>query len=119
MLFEQMPGKLEHQVLPSLQVQTLTPSATFALPADAPANVKAVQCGRLALVPKDTDYKVLAAGFPFAIVADGRVGILEMEEGRVRFRMLEGKMTEAETDSVQATLNSSQEHLNQISANNK
>jgi hypothetical protein len=111
-VFQGASGKLEHQVLPSLKVLSLAPSETFALPPDAPTTVKVVQCGRPSLVPAEGDYKVLAAGFPLAIVADDRVGVLEMEEGKLRFNMINGEMKESEIPGIQEFLNKSQEHFN-------
>lgn len=99
-------------VLASLLVipQTST-DQPFKLPADAPANVQAVTCGRSAsLLPAKNDYKVVVAGYLLSIVAPhgGRVGLLELVNGRLQFRMLSGEMTESETSELQVILNDSQ-----------
>ncbi|MEG3158228.1 hypothetical protein ACKVMH_10120 [Lysobacter zhanggongensis] len=115
-LFETPSGEIKQAFLPSLQVLSLAPDATFSLPPDAPPNVKAVQCGRHSLGPSQHDYKVLAAGYPFNIVADQRVGVLEIVKGQLRFRMLDGEMNESEIEHVQAFLNESQPLFNDAAA---
>ena len=101
-------GKDQVVLLPSLSVLTLSDDSTFVLPADAPSGVHVVQCGRGALVPRRNDYKVIAAGFPFIIVADDRIGALEIVDGQLQFNMLKGEMTEPEISLIQAFLNSAQ-----------
>jgi hypothetical protein len=110
-LVESASGQVVRQVLPSLHVQSLNADEPFVLPVDAPANAKAIQCTRGELIPKHADYKVLAAGYPFAIAANGRVGILTVLEGRVRFNMLVGEMTEPEIQQVGAVLDQIQKQL--------
>ena len=105
-------GASQTKALSSLRVADQTASSpTFTLPADAPPNVQAITCGRSdSLVPRENDYKVLLAGFPFSIVApDGeRVGVLTIVEGRLRFEMLVGTMTESEIAAVGTFLDASQ-----------
>ena len=107
-LFENSSGLVEHKLLASLHVSDLADRSNFSLPADAPLKVQAIQCGRTSLVPLTYDYKVLAAGFPLAIVSGGRVGVLEALGGRVRFNMLDGEMTESEVKLVGVFLDRSQ-----------
>lgn len=107
-LFRNASGTLENKVLPSLHLITLDDGATFSLPKDAPANVETLMCGRESITPHANDYKALIAGYPLNIVVDDRVGVLEVSSGQLRFRMIRGKMTEAETRSVQEFLNDSQ-----------
>ena len=112
-LFEATEGKIEHAFLPSLSVATLAPEQAFALPPDAPAKVRSIQCGRGSLVPGANDLKPLQAGYPISIVASGRVGVLEAVAGQLRFRMIEGEMTEAESELVQRALNQAQEQFHE------
>lgn len=99
-IFENSSGEPEHKLLPGLAVLAIADGDAFALPPDAPPKVMAVQCGRTTLVPHKNDYQVLLAGFPFSIASDDRVGILEVVEGHVQFRMLDGKMTDAELEPI-------------------
>src|SRR4249919_3779965 len=87
-IFEVQGSPPQSMVLPSIHLVTLGESDSFALPADAPKGVKAVQCGRDTIVPFRYDYKVIEAGMPLSIVAQGKVGVLEIAEGKLRFRML-------------------------------
>ena len=111
-LFEAPSGGIKHAFLPSLHILSLAPNATFSLPSDAPPNVKAVQCGRQSLGPSQYDYKVLAAGYPLNIVTDKRLGVLEIVKGQLRFRMLDGEMSESEIKHVERFLNESQPLFN-------
>ena len=81
-VYEAARGSIATKVIPSMHVADLADDASFEMPVDVPANVKAVQCGRDSIVPLPNDYKVLAAGFPLSIVArDGRVAVLEATDG--------------------------------------
>ena len=108
-LFETPGGKIEHKVLPHLSVAGLPSEEAFALPEGAPPKVRSIQCGREAIVPGPNDHKPIQAGYPLSIVATGRVGVLEAVNGQLRFRMLEGEMTEAESELVQQAINAAQE----------
>jgi hypothetical protein len=72
-------------------------------------NTGAIRCLRSDIVPAVTDYKVLAAGFPFYIVhstsAATRVGVLERSSGQFRFRMAQGELTADERERLLARLN--------------
>ncbi|AOH36487.1 hypothetical protein BGP89_09055 [Luteimonas sp. JM171] len=110
-LFETSEGKIEHQTLPLLSVAGLASEQAFVLPVDAPPEVRSIQCGREAIVPGINDHKPLQAGYPLSIVAAGRVGVLEAINGQLRFRMLEGEMTEVESELVQQAINAAQERF--------
>ena len=101
-------GEIKNLLLMSLRVLNLADSAKFKLPPDAPPKVKAVRCGRDVIVPQRNDYKVLQAGYPFSIVAGDRVGVLELAEGNLRYRLLKGELTAAEIPAVTAFINASQ-----------
>lgn len=72
-----------------------------------PAGAQAVVCYRDDIVPAASDDKVLALGVPLVIgetVRAHRVGILEIADGRYRFRMLAGRLGAAEQTAVQTRL---------------
>ena len=99
--------------LASLRVSELTATnSSFELPADAPQHVSAVQCGRNSIVPAGNDYKVLEGGFPFSIVAPNeRVLVMELVDGQVQVRALNGMFTSDEVPRIQAFANQVQEHF--------
>ena len=101
-------GEIRNLLLMSLRVLNLADSAKFRLPPDAPPKVRAVRCGRDVIVPQRNDYKVLEAGYPFSIVAGDRVGVLEVPDGKLRYRLLKGELTAAEVPAVTAFINASQ-----------
>lgn len=107
-------GKETSIVLPSLHVIESTAKAgPFVLPADAPPDVSAVECGRRSPIPAENDYKVLQAGFPFYIVApDGRVSVLELSNGRLQASTRDGEFTSAEISQIQAYLNKAKKYFN-------
>ena len=109
-VYEAARGSIATKVIPSMRVADLADDASFELPEDVPANVKAVQCGRDSVVPLPNDYKVLAAGFPLSILArDGRVAVLEAgPEGKLGLRTLEGKLSIDEDTRVKALIEEAQ-----------
>jgi hypothetical protein len=107
-IFEAAGGQPQSMVLPSITLASLAEADSFVLPADAPKGVRAVQCGRDTIVPFRYDYKVIQSGLPLSIVAQGKVGVLEIAEGKLRFRMLSGKMSESEQNFVGAFLDAAQ-----------
>lgn len=99
-------GKIVSHRLTDLHVlQATADSVPFSLPKDAPDAVRAVICGRSSIVPAVTDYKVLAAGYPFNIVSGGRIGVLEISGGQIRFRMVKGTIEATEIDLMRTRLN--------------
>jgi hypothetical protein len=88
-------GELEVQ--PDLHVLTQAGKGQrFAL--DAPAG-SVVMCARAALLPVANDAEQVVSGFPFMIAEDpgDRIGVLEVADGKFRFRMVQGELTAAET----------------------
>ena len=92
-------GKAQGFLLPQLS-KSLAIADKFSLPPNAPANIVSIQCGRSALVPLLTDVKVLAAGYSFSVLSGGRIGTLEIVDGRLRFNMARGEMTEQEMEQA-------------------
>ena len=68
---------------------------------DAPAG-SVVMCARAALLPLANDAELVVAGFPFMIAEDPgeRIGVLEVSDGKFRFRMVQGVLTAAETKQL-------------------
>ena len=103
-IHEAPDGTLKTRALPSLSVEGLAQDEPFRLPDDAPPNVKALMCGRDALVLGANDYKVLRANLTISVVADERVAVLEAVNGQLRFRVSSGKMTPQESERTQRAL---------------
>jgi hypothetical protein len=76
---------------------------------DVPQGMAGISCGRTSVIPAAWDDQVLALGLPLFIAETGtrgRVGVLEIDNGRYRFRLIRGEMQadeQAEVDTrVQA-----------------
>lgn len=86
------------------------------MPSDAPEGVVALQCFRQKLALGPNDYKPLLAGYTLGIVTDDRVGVLEVVDGRLQFRMVAGALTAEESVQVEGALNIAQAKFNQLDA---
>jgi len=75
-------------------------------------NVKALMCGRDALVLGPNDYKVLRANLTMFVVTNGRVAVLEAVNGQLRFRVTDGEMSPQESERTQSALNIEQALFN-------
>jgi hypothetical protein len=109
----QGPSGVERRSSPELHILQQTSGAgPFALGLPATASI---QCGRTDIVPAANDWKVLAAGYPLAIVdvsgSELRTAVLEISDGQVRYRFLAGRMTEEEALRIQARLDAFQLHF--------
>ncbi len=64
---------------------------------DAPQG-SVIMCARAALLPLTHDAELAVAGFPFMIAEDpgDRIGVLEISDGRFRFRMVQGELSAEE-----------------------
>lgn len=63
-----------------------------------PTGVISIMCSRNSIVPGANDDEVLWLGMPFHIAqmgSPGRLAVLELNEGRYRYRMLEGRAPDA------------------------
>jgi hypothetical protein len=72
-----------------------------------PNGAQAIVCVRTSIIPAAYDDKVLALGIPLIIVETGRphrLGVLEINDGRYRYRMMEGALATADQAAVQARL---------------
>jgi hypothetical protein len=75
-----------------------------------------VLCGRSDIVPADTDWKVLAAGYTLGISSgsgsDSTLAILEIVDGRLRVRFVDGKANPDQALRIQSRLNQMQTAIN-------
>ena len=64
---------------------------------DAPAG-SPVMCARASLLPVVNDAELIVSGYPFMIAEDPgeRIGVLEVSDGKFRFRMVQGALTAEE-----------------------
>ncbi len=71
--------------------------------------VQAIVCARPNLVISDNDFRVVVdLGVPMMIGARGVIGSLEISNGRMRFRVIQGELTAAEAEMVQQALDRGQ-----------
>jgi hypothetical protein len=104
-------GESELMRLDNFSVIELTatkPQIKISGPDDQP--VKAMYCRRASLVPEANDWKVLVTT-PFILyetVAPERVAVIELVNGQLQVRMLDGKMNDAERTQVGAWLDAAQ-----------
>lgn len=109
-VMHEVDGKYSLVALPSLHVIEATAEGSFVLPKDAPTNVSAISCGRPSLLPEKDDFKVLQAGFVLYVVApDDRVAALELSNGRLQYRAIEGEFSSDEVLRIQEFLSVNQE----------
>jgi hypothetical protein len=73
---------------------------------------EAVICARNSILPQASDWRVISElGIPFFIRSDERLGVLEMVDGRIRYRLVVGEMADAEVESLLPILNALQSEL--------
>ena len=88
--------------VPSLHVLSLTSTGTFSLPSGLPAKIGAVFCERANLLPAANDYKVLQAGFPFALKdPNGAVLWLELRNGQIALSYKKSALSQSEVAQLQ------------------
>ncbi len=91
-MLEQNRGQLVSIEAPDLHVLAQTANGQRFAPA-IPRGVVGINCGRTSIIPAAWDDQVLALGLPLFIseaTTPGRVGILEIDNGRYRFRLTRG-----------------------------
>jgi len=91
---------------PNLRVLEQT-AARGDFSAEIPRGTAAIMCGRSTILPAAHDDEVVLLGLPFFIAeagSAGRLGVLEIDNGRYRFRMLEGRLRAGERSEVDARL---------------
>jgi hypothetical protein len=68
-----------------------------------PQGMAGISCGRTSVIPAAWDDQVLALGLPLFIAETGtrgRVGVLEIDNGRYRFRLIRGEMQPEEQAQI-------------------
>ena len=68
--------------------------------------VKGIRCARSSIVPNNYDYMAVKAGYPFYILSDERVLVIEIINGQFRTRLLAGdNFSETEKNEIGKKLN--------------
>jgi hypothetical protein len=109
-LLEQNRGRLLTIEAPDLHVLAQTANGQRFAPA-IPQGMAGVSCGRSSVIPAAWDDQVLALGLPLFIAEDssrGRVGVLEIDSGRYRFRLIRGEAQAGEQAEIDARIQSYQ-----------
>ncbi len=91
-MLERDRGRLVTIEAPDLHVLDQTANGQRFAPA-IPQGIVGISCGRNSVIPAAWDDQVLALGLPLFIAEAGtlgRVGVLEIDNGRYRFRFLQG-----------------------------
>lgn len=92
-LLEQDRGRLVTIEAPDLHVLAQTANGQRFAPV-IPRGIVGINCGRTSIIPAAWDDQVLALGVPLFISEAGslgRVGVLEIDNGRYRFRLTRGE----------------------------
>lgn len=89
-MLEQSRGRLVTIEATDLHVLAQTGDGREFAPA-IPRGISGISCGRTSVVPALWDDKVMALGL-FLFISDpaGRLGVLEIDNGRYRFRLMHG-----------------------------
>ncbi len=99
-------GRVQTVMEPELRVLRDTARSTPFEPR-LDEDVVSIMCSRNHLLPAANDDKVLWLGLPLHIAemgSPGRLGVLELDNGRYRFRMLEGRLRADEQAELDARL---------------
>ena len=91
---------------PGLRVLSQTAAEGRFQPA-VPEGVSGIMCSRTSLVPGANDDEVLWLGMPLFIAemgTPGRLGVLEINDGHYRYRMIEGQVAPEEQAMLDARL---------------
>ena len=83
-------------------------SASAVKPKDAVAVIHGHIDGQSDGVVSPADAAPVAHGLPNGVVSTGRVGVTEINNGRLQFRMLKGRMTSHESTYLQRSLDKQQ-----------
>jgi hypothetical protein len=103
-LLEQNRGQLVTVEARDLHVLAQTANGQRFEPA-IPHGTAGISCGRSSIIPAAWDDQVLTLGLPLFIAEDGplhRVGVLEVANGRYRFRLVHGEARPEEQAQIEA-----------------
>jgi hypothetical protein len=101
-MLEQDRGQLVTIEAPDLHVLSQTANGQRFAPA-IPRGIVGISCGRTSIIPAAWDDQVLALGLPLFIAeagTPGRVGILEIDNGRYRYRLTRGAVQPEEQAQI-------------------
>ena len=89
-------------------------SAAGRFSTDIPEGTAGIMCGRSSILPAAHDDEVIYLGVPLFIAetgSPGRLGVLEIDQGRFRFRMLEGRLSAEEQTAMDGRLDEFQRRI--------
>ena len=113
-LMESTPeGRMSTIEAPDLHVLQQT-SAAGRFSTDIPEGTAGIMCGRSSILPAAHDDEVIYLGVPLFIAetgSPGRLGVLEIDQGRFRFRMLEGRLNAEEQTAMDGRLDEFQRRI--------
>ena len=103
-MLEQDRGRMVTIEAPGLRVLQQTAGNRVFQPA-IPQGIAAISCGRTSVIPAAWDDKVIALGLPlFLSDPAGRLGVLEIDNGRYRFRLMHGSTRPEEQAQIDARI---------------
>lgn len=105
-LLGQERGRLITIRTPGLHVLAQTANGRHFEPA-IPQGTAGISCGRTSIVPAAWDDRVILLGLPLLIAEEGmagRIGILEIDNGRFRFRFIRGRARDGEQALIDARI---------------
>ena len=106
-------GRMSTVEAPNLHVLQQTALAGRFRP-EIPEGTAGIMCGRSNILPAAHDDEVILLGVPLFIAetgSNGRLGVLEIDQGRYRFRMLEGRLSVDEQAAMDSRLDEFQRRL--------
>lgn len=109
----QRGGRMTTIEAPDLHVLAQTAAAGHFSP-DIPEGTSGILCGRSSILPAAHDDEVIYLGVPLFIAetgAPGRLGVLEIDQGRYRFRMIEGRLSADEQAAIDSLLDEFQRRI--------
>jgi hypothetical protein len=89
-------------------------SAAGRFSTNIPEGTAGIMCGRSSILPAAHDDEVIYLGVPLFIAetgSPGRLGVLEIDQGRFRFRMLEGRLSAEEQAAMDGRLDEFQRRI--------
>jgi len=102
-MLEQQRGRMVTIEAPDLHVLEQTAGGRAFAPA-IPQGIAAISCGRTSVVPAAWDDRVIHLGLPLFIAAGSQLGVLEIDNGRYRFRFLHGQARPEEQAQIDERL---------------
>jgi len=103
-MLEQNRGRMVTIEAPGLRVLEQTANGQAFAPV-IPQGIAAIACGRTSVIPAAWDDRVLSLGLPlFLSDPAGRLGVLEIDNGRYRFRLMHGSTRPEEQAEIDARI---------------